>query len=791
MSNDSDDSDVVITSRKSNTRKRKRQRLLSEESNHNNDLTEELKAEDAESNHSLIIGSDDDSKDELIPTSQKTEKQSFNNAKHPIQIDSGDEEGADDDEDDSDLDAGDREDEAIIESLYDDEDGPKERLSSAASKRVQGLRQNVVNFFETASAVDLESIPGVSKKKVEQLLTLRPILSWEDLNRKIQAHRSAGINEDVVINAVKTIKSRTVVEKLMSDCHKLAQDIGQLVDKLPEAPQPKCIPPEMKLTSYQLIGLNWLALLHNRGINGILADEMGLGKTIQVIAFLGYLRERLNLHRHHLIIVPSSTLDNWEREFDTWCPEIKLLQYYGTQEYRAQIRHYVHKNTNEVDVVLTTYNIAQNPDDRKLFKRLGFEYIIFDEAHMLKNMKSGRYQGLIKIKSRRRILLTGTPLQNNLVELMSLLVFTMPRMMMSKINHVEALFSAASRDEGGKTQFERERIEQAKRIMKPFVLRRLKEDVLKQLPKKSEQTIFVPMSNNQKKLYKRLESSFKREIKDHLDVLNDDRSFAEDSSDDIKKGAGMLMAMRRMANHPLLAQNKYDKKKLTEMASLMLREPTHRDANKDLILEDMSVMHDYELHQLCKTYKSLSRFKLADDDILDSGKFQKMDELLNDLKSSKQRCLIFSQFTMMLDIMEEYMTIRGIEYLRLDGSTKVSDRLSLIDEFNQNDKVMVFLLSTKAGGLGINLTAANVVIIHDIDFNPYNDKQAEDRSHRLGQTKNVTVYKLITKDTVEEGMLDIAKEKLRLGKNMSENDVENGLPPAKDMRSLLRSSLKL
>lgn len=781
MSDFSDD-DAVIKTKQRTSNGRKRQRLLSDSSEQNQDSV-------------ILIESPDESysPDEiLIGNHSNGSSKAFTR----IITNKDEEELDEDDDDDDDLSGGDdeqREEDLIIEELYEDEEQPSKQ-GSAAQKRIKSLRDNVVNFFQTASDLDLESIPGVSKKKVEQLLLLRPFESWDDLTTKIQNHKSSGINDDIVINAVKTIKSRAVVEKLMTDCQKLAKDIGQLVDKLPEAPQPKCIPAEMKLSPYQLVGLNWLALMNNRGVNGILADEMGLGKTIQVIAFLAYLRESLNVKRHHLIIVPASTLDNWEREFDTWCPEIRILQYYGSLELRAQTRYYVARNPDAIDVILTTYNMAQSPEDRKLFKKIRFNYIIFDEAHMLKNMKSGRYQSLIKIRSDRRILLTGTPLQNNLVELMSLLVFSMPRMLMSKMSHVEALFSAASREEGGRTQFEKERIEQAKKIMKPFVLRRLKEDVLKDLPKKSEETVMCPMSDRQSKLYKRLVDSFTRDIKDRADeVLDDDSSFAIDSDDDIKKGAGMLMAMRRIANHPLLMLNLYTKEKLKKMAALMIKEPTHRDANIDLIYEDMCVMHDFELHQLCKQYKSVNEFKLNDEQIVDSGKFHYLDKLLKDLKKSNHRCLLFSQFTMMLDIMEEYLTIRGFEYVRLDGTTKVSDRINLIDEFNQNDKVLVFLLSTKAGGLGINLTAANVVVIHDIDFNPYNDKQAEDRSHRLGQTKDVAVYKLISSNTVEKGMLDIATEKLRLGKNMSEQSEEGtrNLPGAKDMRSLLRATLKI
>lgn len=772
-------------------RHHKRQRLLSGDSD--TDAIQEVGPPADEPDGEVIaIGSDLSESEDEITIIRKEKRKSNGTSKAPITLDDDNEEEEfyDDDDDDEGDDAA-REDDELIEGLYEDEDHAPVQ-STAAQKRISTLRETVANFFQNASDIDLQSIPGVSKKKVEQLLLLRPIANWDDLNKKIRNHKSAGINEDVVINAVKTIKSRQVVEKLMNDCQKLAKDIGNLVDRLPEAPQPKSIPDKMRLAPYQLIGLNWLALMHNKGVNGILADEMGLGKTIQVIAFLAYLREHCALKRHHLIIVPASTLENWEREFDVWCPEIRILQYYGDQNMRAQIRYYVARNPDDVDVVLTTYNVAQNAEDRRLFKKLRFEYIVFDEAHMLKNMKSSRYQSLVKIKSRRRILLTGTPLQNNLVELMSLLVFTMPRMLMSKMTHVEALFSTASRDEGGKTQFEKERIEQAKRIMKPFVLRRLKNDVLKDLPKKSEETVRCPLSESQAKLYKRIVDSFKREIKDHTEeVLEDDSSFAIDSSDDVKKGSGMLMAMRKLANHPLLMSNLYTKDKLRKMAALMLKEPTHRDANKDLIFEDMSVMHDYELHQLCKQYESIETFKLEDDAIVDSGKFKFLDKLLDDLKKKKLRCLLFSQFTMMLDIMEEYLDIRGHNYLRLDGTTKVSERLNLIDQFNDDSDVLVFLLSTKAGGLGINLTAASVVVIHDIDFNPYNDKQAEDRSHRMGQTKDVKVYKLISEGTIEEGMLDIAAEKLRLGKNMSESNEDGDLPPTKDMRSLLRITLKL
>ncbi|KAG9509695.1 SWI/SNF-related matrix-associated actin-dependent regulator of chromatin subfamily A containing DEAD/H box 1, partial [Fragariocoptes setiger] len=724
----------------------------------------------------------EDSTDEIVVVKDRT------NSPSPIH-DNNEDEFDDDDSKDENVHGSDDD---ILEELDDDDEGGfRHRTSTKGKKKDSNLKQRVVDFVQNANQTDLETIPGVSKKKALLIIDMRPFRSWEELNRKFESHGSAGISSETILNVVNTIKSRDIVAKLMSDCEKLSRDIANLVEHLPEAKQPKCLNPKMKLKPYQLVGLNWLCLMYQRNINAILADEMGLGKTIQVIAFIAHLRENVGIKQHFLIVVPASTLDNWGREFETWCPDIRTLHYHGNQDERAQIRYVIAKHKKEFDVILTTYNVIQNHDDKKMLKAFNFEYLVFDEAHMLKNMKSLRYQNLIKIKSRRRILLTGTPLQNNLLELMSLLVFTVPRMFMSKMSHIDRIFSSSStKQEGGRTEYETERIEQAKRIMKPFFFRRLKKDVLTDLPQKVEKTIRCQMTKEQAKLYKKMVESFTQEIRSNEDQsLEADDSFSIEMSSDIKKGAGMLMAMRRISNHPLLMRNHYTPEKLRQMSHLMLREPTHREANPDLILEDMIVMHDFELHMLCKLYKAIERFKLCDNDIVSSGKFARIDILLEEVKRTQQRCLIFSQFVMMLDIMEEYLKIRGHNYVRLDGSTKVSDRLNLIDEFNQNDGVFIFLLSTKAGGLGINLTSASVVIIHDLDFNPYVDKQAEDRSHRVGQTKDVTVYKLISENTVEEGMLQIAEDKLRLGLEMTVDGGE--MVATKDLKSLLRQALKI
>ncbi|KAK2180963.1 hypothetical protein NP493_419g07016 [Ridgeia piscesae] len=486
----------------------------------------------------------------------------------------------------------------------------------------------------------------------------------------------------------------------------------------------------MTLTQYQMVGLNWLALMHTQELNGILGDEMGLGKTIQTIAFLAHMLEDGNTGPH-LIVTPSSTLDNWLRELKIWCPALNIVLYYGSQEDRKEIRsQLLHTSSlDDCNVIITSYHIAAgSTEDRILFKKLKFDYAIFDEGHMLKNMSSLRYQSLMKIRAERRLLLTGTPLQNNLLELMSLLSFVMPHMFGGKTEQLKRIFMSISNRTGAdsRSAYEQTIIERAKSILKPFFLRRLKSEVLQELPVKEEVVERVAMAYEQQELYDELKQTFVKTITEDGKQLNV-----------LKGGQGsmMMMMLRKAANHHLLHRHQYDLDRLKQMARIMVKEPSLKDPNEDYILEDMEVMSDFELHKLCLRYKRLSKFKLDEELITDSGKFRFLDDLLPKMKEKGDRVLLFSQFTMMLDVIEVYMKARNYEFVRLDGSTAVAERQELIDRYNTNDKIFVFLLSTRAGGLGINLTAANVVILHDIDYNPYNDKQATDRCHRVGQKR--------------------------------------------------------
>uniref|UniRef100_A0A7N8X1K0 DNA helicase n=1 Tax=Mastacembelus armatus TaxID=205130 RepID=A0A7N8X1K0_9TELE len=626
-------------------------------------------------------------------------------------------------------------------------------------------KKEIIKFFQNASIDELSLIPGCSVKKAQKIVELRPFDSWEIF------HKENGLSEDLMLGCRVVLKERKVVLGLMSKCEtissKMVKQVTEVMEKGTGAmKQPNILNSQFRLKPYQLIGLKWLLLLHEHKLSGILADEMGLGKTIQAIAFLAQLYKN-GIEGPHLITVPSSTLDNWVRELKLWCPSLKVLL--KTQSEQVLIFYFILL----VYGLINRYNLAiGNDSDRSLFRKLRLKYAVFDEGHMLKNMNSLRYRHLMAINAEHRLLLTGTPLQNNLLELMSLLNFIMPSMFSSSTTQLSKMFSMKSHEE--QSRFERERISQAKLIMKPFILRRVKSEVLKQLPVKKEKVEFCAMSEKQQVLYQTLFEKLKIS-----------------TSGEKRELCNVMMQLRKMANHPLLHRQYYTPEKLKAMSKLMLKEPTHFDANAELIQEDMEVMSDFELHRLCQQYSSISSFQLENNLLFDSGKFHHLTELLASLKNKGDRVVLFSQFTMMLDIVEVLLKHLKHRYVRLDGSTPIADRIVLIDEFNTDQDIFVFLLSTRAGGLGINLTSANVVILHDIDCNPYNDKQAEDRCHRVGQTRAVQVIKLISKDSIEDCILQLSQKKLKLEQDMTaaEQGGEGTIP--EDMASLLKASLGL
>ncbi|KAF5291453.1 hypothetical protein FQR65_LT01764 [Abscondita terminalis] len=643
-------------------------------------------------------------------------------------------------------------------------------------------KKKVLEFFRTAIPNELQLMTYCSKKKAEAIIECRPFDDWVDLVQKLQQNKN--LSTDLLNAAQEVLLTRSNIQRLMKCCKNIAQQMERAVAAgAGVKEQPSMLDPSKRLTGYQMVGLNWLAVLHKQGVNGILADEMGLGKTIQVIAFLAHLKETgATLGIPHLIVVPSSTLDNWRVEFEKWCPQLKVFMYYGSIEERRMYRidYWSKGSIKEYDVILTTYTMVTNtPEEKKMFMVTQMHYVVFDEAHMLKNMNTQRYENLIRLKAKHRILLTGTPLQNNLLELMSLLIFVMPDMFAGRSDDLKNLFQKNAKtfktaDEDELPAFEKDQIKHAKDIMKPFVLRRLKRDVLQDLPKKNEELLIIPMTPTQSDQYKELVFQFQNLGKDEAES----RSVS---------AMTMMSDLRKLSNHPLLLKYYYQYEDLVNMAKILARDPLYKESNSQYVTDDLLCMSDFEIHTLTKKFTSLSKYELPDNLISTSGKFLFLDKKLAELKEGGHRVLIFSQYVIMLNILEEHLHIRNESYLRLDGSTPVNVRQELIDEFTNDPSIFVFLLSTRAGGLGINLTAADTVIIHDIDFNPYNDKQAEDRCHRMGQQKPVNVYRLISQGTIEEGMWEMNQEKLKLEKEVTADESEN--PDVKSVVRLLSSVL--
>ncbi|XP_028409911.1 SWI/SNF-related matrix-associated actin-dependent regulator of chromatin subfamily A containing DEAD/H box 1-like [Dendronephthya gigantea] len=650
-------------------------------------------------------------------------------------------------------------------------------------------KSQILSLFDAADPTELALVRGCSLTKAKQICGLRPFASWKDLLERVRSTK--GLGEWLLWECETFVKERDKISDLMDKCEHISKDMKETFEVISSenlleseksgsvfvtkeqyiTKEPTLIAPGLKLKSYQLNGLNWLIAIHQFGLNGILADEMGLGKTIQAIVFLAYLIEQ-GEKGPHLIIVPSSTCDNWKREFKKWCPSIECFHYAGSQSERAVLRDEVLCSMRDFQILITTYSMATvAAPDRIFLKKLQFHYAIFDEAHMLKNMKSQRYQQLLRIKPQRMLMLTGTPIQNNILELMSLLTFVMPDMFAQQVEGIKLLFGDNKVKQKGESAYQKEKVIQAKRIMQPFVLRRVKKDVLgNSLPDKQEHLVECDVPSRQRKVYNENFNSFCKIMR-------------STETKDPAKGFGLIIELRKAANHSLLIRSHYTDDMLNKMAQNYCKHPSHRDSEVNFVFQDMQVMSDFELSRLCLNERCLRDFHLPDELIMDSGKFIYLDSILPKMKENGDRVLLFNQFVMMMDIVEVYLKKRGYKYLRFDGSTSVNERQGLIDRFNNEPDIFIFLLSTKAGGLGINLTSANVVILYDSDYNPHNDKQAEDRCHRLGQTRDVNIYRLVCKDTIEKTILKCANDKIRLHEDISGN--QNA--PDRDMEGLINA----
>jgi SWI/SNF-related matrix-associated actin-dependent regulator 1 of chromatin subfamily A len=556
-----------------------------------------------------------------------------------------------------------------------------------------------------------------------------------------------------------------------SSNHSRSEDDGELTGngrKKRFIGQPAIMSESIKLKDYQIVGINWLNLLFEQNLSCILADDMGLGKTCQVIAFLAHLFEK-GIKGPHLVVVPSSTLENWLREFSVFCPKLTVMPYYANQTARAEIRQEIEDNRDDINVVITTYTVAKAKIDAGFLRSLDFCVCVYDEGHVLKSSRSVLYEKLIRIPAQFRLLLTGTPLQNNLQELASLLGFILPSLFREQKDNLEYIFSnkAKTVDDTHSALLSAQRIARAKSMLTPFVLRRKKHQVI-ELPTKITHVEYCEMNSTQREIYD-------HEV-DTVRQLIADRAAGRKVAN---KSTNILMKLRQAAIHPLFYRRLYDDITLSRMSKACLQEKQWELSDPDQIYAELCEYNDFECHTLCvNNPDSLSKFALKNDEWMMSGKVEKLCELLRRFKENGDRTLVFSQFTMVMDILEQVLETLHISFFRLDGTTSVEDRQSILDAFHERVDIPVFLLSTKAGGAGINLACANKVIIFDSSFNPQEDIQAENRAHRVGQIREVEVVRLVTKDTVEEQIYALGQTKLALDQRVSGED-DGGMASAR------------
>mmetsp|Transcript_2765 Transcript_2765/g.10639 ORF Transcript_2765/g.10639 Transcript_2765/m.10639 type:complete len:1059 (-) Transcript_2765:36-3212(-) len=452
-----------------------------------------------------------------------------------------------------------------------------------------------------------------------------------------------------------------------------------------------------KLKQYQIEGLNWLLRCYHSQINCILADEMGLGKTIQTISVLGYLKQFKKVREPHIIIVPKSVMRNWRKEIQRWCPILVPFLFHGDKEERVQMRQQlIAKN---FDVLITSYEMAIIEQDT--LKQIQWHYLVIDEAHRIKNEHSVLSQVIRLFNTKHCLLVTGTPLQNNLHELWALLNYLLPDLF-DQSDDFDSWFDNTSSDPSTSQDGTASTImEQLHKIMRPFMLRRLKSDVDNDIPPKKEIYVECGMSDMQRLWYKSLLSK-------DLDAIKGGRKM---------RLLNVVTQLRKCCDHPYLFQGA----------------------------------------------ENGPPFVAGEHIVNNSGKLFLLDKLLKRLKEGDSRVLIFSQMTRMLDILEDYCFLRQYEYCRIDGQTSSEDRELYMEQFNKDgSSKFIFLLSTRAGGLGINLATADTVVLYDSDWNPQMDLQAQDRAHRIGQKKPVNIYRMITKGTVEEKIYQRAVKKLYL-----------------------------
>jgi len=473
---------------------------------------------------------------------------------------------------------------------------------------------------------------------------------------------------------------------------------------------------------------------------------MGLGKTIQTISLITYLMEKKKNMGPFLVIVPLSTLSNWMLEFEKWAPSVTTLSYKGSPAARRAVQGQI--KAGRFNVLVTTYEYIIR--EKAILSKLRWKYMIIDEGHRMKNHNNKLTVTINTFYiTSHRLLLTGTPLQNKLPELWSLLNFLLPSIFKA-CDTFEQWFNAPFAVTGEKVELNEEEtiliIRRLHKVLRPFLLRRLKKDVESQLPDKVEYIIKCEMSGLQRALYTHMQEK-------GVMLTDNPKKEGSKSGGGAKALMNTIMQLRKLCNHPFMFQH----------------------------IEEAYARH-VGMHTDTVVGPDIYRA---------SGKFELLDRIFPKIKKSGHRVLLFCQMTQLMTILEDYLAWRGHKYLRLDGTTKSEERGDMLKDFNHKDsEYFIFLLSTRAGGLGLNLQTADTVIIFDSDWNPHQDLQAQDRAHRIGQKNEVRVLRLMTVNSVEERILAAARYKLNMDEKVIQAGMFNQRSTGSERQELLQSILR-
>ena len=445
------------------------------------------------------------------------------------------------------------------------------------------------------------------------------------------------------------------------------------------------------LRRYQEIGYKWLKTLDMYGLGGILADDMGLGKTLQVISLLLDYNENSDEKRTSMVVCPSSLALNWFNEINKFAPTLKTTVIAGNAEERKRLI----QKLQDYDIIITSYDLLKRDVDTYTEINYEYKFIVADEAQYIKNNNTQNFKAIKKIKAQTKFALTGTPIENSLAELWSIFDFSMPGYLYSYRKFKESFETPIIKEE------DTYKMSKLKMLIEPFILRRIKEEVLTELPEKTVTVLNSEMEEEQQKLYMSYMSKAREEVENEL--------IASGFEKNQMKILALLMRLRQICCHPKLFIDNYDG---------------------------------------------------------GSGKLNQCMEIIKDAVQGNHKILLFSGYTSMFDIIEKELEKEDIKYFKLTGQTKVSERIELVDEFNENNDIKVFLISLKAGGTGLNLIGADMVIHYDPWWNISAENQATDRTYRIGQKRNVQVYKLITKNSIEEKIYELQQKKAKLVDNM-------------------------